>query len=118
MTVVGPSDGTLGNYQLHDKFTGRHTKREQLRVNAALERDEANKQFALNVLNHLPKDTRYEAASRLAEVAEYVITPSAMNLRRLATDQRVTGVEIVEPGARLPSSGETRPHRRIKLEDT
>jgi len=50
-----------------------------------------NRQFALDILDHLPEGSY---ASRLAEIAERTITPSIAALNRLVSDNRVVDAEL------------------------
>jgi hypothetical protein len=105
------------------KWRAENTKREQVRTKAAFDTEQANRKFAFDILSHLPETRRHEVASRLAEIAEFTITPSVLALNRLAGDSRVIDAEIVEPRAALPPVVEESPgvpnqgipKRRIRL---
>jgi hypothetical protein len=106
------------------KWRAENTKREQMRRKAAFDTEQANRKFSFDILSHLPESRRHEVASRLAEIAEYTITPSVLALNRLAGDSRVIDAEIVQPMAALPpvvedsprAPDQGRPKRRIRLE--
>jgi hypothetical protein len=86
------------------------TERERVQTQAALEQERMRRAFALEVLGQLPEEHRTRHAGRLAEIAEYAITPGTNALQQLANDRRIVGAEIVEVGASLPET--TQPRRR------
>jgi hypothetical protein len=60
--------------------TTSETERERFHTESALERDRMLRGFALEVLRQLPEGQRGHHAGRLAEVAEYAITPTTSTL--------------------------------------
>ncbi len=78
------------------------TERERFRTESAQERERMLRGFALEVLRQLPEGERGSHAGRLAEVAEYAITPATAALRRVANDARVVEAELVNVGSPLP----------------
>jgi hypothetical protein len=76
--------------------------RERIRTGTAIASGRIRSDFARAILTLLPAQSRYEAAARLTEIAEYVIDPASRSLERLTFDNRVLDVELVRPGAALP----------------
>jgi hypothetical protein len=82
--------------------TTAETERERFHTESAHERERMLRAFALEVVRELPEGQRVHHASRLAEIAEYAITPSTGALERVAVDGRVVGAEVVSVGKALP----------------
>ena len=78
------------------------TERERFHTESALERERMLRGFALELLRQLPEGQRAHHAGRLAEVAEYAITPATSALQRVASDARVLEAEVVNVGRLLP----------------
>lgn len=80
------------------------TERERTQTEGALERERMLRGFALEVLRQLPEGPRGQHGNRLAEIAEYAITPGTNALQRVANDVRVIDAGVVNAGASLPQT--------------
>lgn len=95
------------------KWRAEDTKRMKIGIDAGFERDrltlereKMNRQFAIDILAHMPEG-EYGAARRFAEIAEHTISPSIAALGRLVSDSRVVDAELVETSSSRPPDAPT-----------
>lgn len=90
------------NTKRMDINTKADIERERMREEAARERERMRRAFALEVLKQLPEGQRAHRGARLAEIAEYAITPAVNSLEKVASDCRVIDAELVSAGRSFP----------------
>ena len=88
------------------KWRAENTKREASRFKAENERFRIQAELAAKILESAPKMERhYEGGtSRLIDLAEEVIRPTASYLETVGSSSRIIEAEIVRPGQALPVS--------------
>jgi hypothetical protein len=93
------------------RWRSENTRREEIRSKAGIESKRIDKEFAAEIFKHLPKEHRYQAASRLLDIADHVIKPATEYIESTAVDWRITETKLLAPGEPLPHRRRSRKRR-------